>query len=60
MMQRRLNNFPGSSEAVLEVPEVSSILFAPTVPTLYENPTRYEHIYAVNDVDKKCFMQYET
>ena len=36
-MQRRFNNFPGSSEAVLELPEVSYIVFAPTVSTIYEN-----------------------
>jgi callose synthase len=30
-------NFPGSYEAVLELPEVSYILFAPTVSTIYEN-----------------------
>jgi hypothetical protein len=37
MTQRGFSNFPGSSEAVLELPEVSSILFAPTVSTIYEN-----------------------
>jgi callose synthase len=40
-------SFPASSEAVLELPEVSYSLFALSVSTLYENPQQVMIIFVL-------------
>ena len=48
-------SFPGSSEAILELPEVLYFVCFHCFYSLWNSTAIYDHIYAVNGADKKCY-----